>query len=45
MAVIFENDCGTGKRISTSCRQNRRGLRQIAFKEQRQLMFRMTNGA
>jgi hypothetical protein len=35
-------DCRTGKRISTSCRQNRRGLRHIEFKEDRHLMFEMT---
>jgi hypothetical protein len=37
-----KNDCRTGKRISTSCRQNRRGLRHIAIKEHRHLMFKMT---
>jgi hypothetical protein len=39
-----KNDCRTGKRISTSRRQNRRGLRHIAFKEHRHLMFKMTPG-
>jgi hypothetical protein len=38
-----KNDCRTGKRISTSCRQNRRGLRHIAIKEHRHLMFKMTH--
>ena len=37
-----KNDCRTGKRISTSCRQNRRGLRHIAIKEHRHLTFKMT---
>jgi hypothetical protein len=40
-----KNDCRTGKRISTSCRQNRRGLRHIAIKEHRHLMFKMTGRA
>jgi hypothetical protein len=40
MAVFLKNDCRTGKRISTSCRQNWRGLRHIAFKEHRHLMFK-----